>query len=400
MAYPITDIRGIGADTAAILKSEGIRTTVGLLRSAKTPKQRLKIAEKVGIDDKHVLDWVTAADRMRVKGVGWEYSELLCAAGVKTVNELKYRNPQKLVDQMSDANTKRKLVQAVAVGDDGRALDRKRQEAAARHPLLIGCSARPALLDLPRPRASLPSAKAAHRALWNPIAPSVCSDSLRRQFAVIAAATSMATSLHPGAASATGATAGHTMLSGLLAKRRPLIMGVLNVTPDSFSDGGRFFDARAALAQARRLAAEGADIIDVGAESTRPYGGAVRVSLEDERARLAPVLSEVISLGVPVSIDTQKAPVAGWALDLGVAIINDVWGLQRDPDMGSYRRGAWRPRHHHAQSGACRSGHRHHRRCDCFLPALARHRRARRHSPRARLCSIPGSALARRLSNP
>ena len=81
------------------------------MRSAKTPKQRLKIAEKVGIDDKDVLDWVTAADRMRVKGVGWEYSELLRAVGVKTVNELKYRNPQKLVDQMSEANTKRKLVQ-------------------------------------------------------------------------------------------------------------------------------------------------------------------------------------------------------------------------------------------------------------------------------------------------
>ena len=110
-------------------------------------------------------------------------------------------------------------------------------------------------------------------------------------------------------------------------------MGVLNVTPDSFSDGGRFLDAQVALAHARRLAAEGADIIDVGAESTRPYGGAVRVSLEEERARLAPVLSEVISLGVPVSIDTLKAPVAAWALDLGAAIVNDVWGLQRDPDM-------------------------------------------------------------------
>jgi predicted flap endonuclease-1-like 5' DNA nuclease len=110
MGYPITDIRGIGADTAALLKSEGIRTTVGLLRVAKTPKQRLKIAEKVGTDDKLVLDWVTAADRMRVKGVGWEYAELLRAAGVKTVRELKFRNPQKLVDQMTDANAKRKLV--------------------------------------------------------------------------------------------------------------------------------------------------------------------------------------------------------------------------------------------------------------------------------------------------
>jgi len=110
MGYPITDIRGIGADTAVILKSEGIRTTVGLLRLAKTPKQRLKIAEKVGTDDKLVLDWVTAADRMRVKGVGWEYAELLRVAGVKTVKELKFRNPRKLVDQMTEANTKRKLV--------------------------------------------------------------------------------------------------------------------------------------------------------------------------------------------------------------------------------------------------------------------------------------------------
>ena len=110
MAYPITDIRCIGNDTALILRSEGIRTTNGLLRCAKTPKQRLKIAEMVGTDDKCVLDWVTAADRMRVKGVGWEYAELLCAAGVKTVNELKFRNPQKLVVRMTQANTRRKLV--------------------------------------------------------------------------------------------------------------------------------------------------------------------------------------------------------------------------------------------------------------------------------------------------
>lgn len=110
MGYPITDIRGIGADTALILRSEGIRTTVALLQCAKTPKQRLKIATKVGIDDRRILDWVTAADRMRVKGVGWEYSELLSAAGVKTVKELQFRNPQKLVDQMTQANTRRKLV--------------------------------------------------------------------------------------------------------------------------------------------------------------------------------------------------------------------------------------------------------------------------------------------------
>jgi hypothetical protein len=109
--HPITDIRDIDTDVALILKSAGIRTTVGLLRSGKTPKQRLKIAEKIGTDDKCVLDWVTAADRMRVKGVGWEYAELLCAAGVKTVKELKFRNPQKLVDQMTQANARRQMVQ-------------------------------------------------------------------------------------------------------------------------------------------------------------------------------------------------------------------------------------------------------------------------------------------------
>jgi hypothetical protein len=109
MAYPITDIRGIRPDIAEILKSEGIRTTIGLLRSAKTPKQRLKLAERIGTDKERVLDWVTAADRMRVKGVGWEYSELLRVAGVKTVNELKFRNPQHLVEQMREAN-KRDLV--------------------------------------------------------------------------------------------------------------------------------------------------------------------------------------------------------------------------------------------------------------------------------------------------
>ena len=110
-AYPLTGIRGIGADAAAILRSNGIRTTVALLRSAKTPKQRIKIAETIGADKECILDWVTAADRMRIKGVGWEYSELLRAAGVKTVNELRFRNPHKLVQAMVDANAKRKLVE-------------------------------------------------------------------------------------------------------------------------------------------------------------------------------------------------------------------------------------------------------------------------------------------------
>jgi len=113
MAYPITEIQGIGTDVAAILRSDGIRTTIALLRSATTPKRRLKIAQKTGADEKCVLDWVTAADRMRIKGVGWDYAELLRVAGVRTANELRFRNPQRLALAMKDANTKRKLVQVL-----------------------------------------------------------------------------------------------------------------------------------------------------------------------------------------------------------------------------------------------------------------------------------------------
>ena len=142
----------------------------------------------------------------------------------------------------------------------------------------------------------------------------------------------MAATLTDRAFSAPNAATGD-VLGQLLAKMRPLVMGVVNVTPDSFSDGGQFLDPQTAIAHARRLAGEGTDILDIGAESTRPYGGTVRVPLEEERARLAPVLAEVIALGVPVSVDTLKAAVAAWALDLGAAIVNDVWGLQRDPDM-------------------------------------------------------------------
>jgi dihydropteroate synthase len=122
-------------------------------------------------------------------------------------------------------------------------------------------------------------------------------------------------------------------LAGLLAQNRPIVMGVLNVTPDSFSDGGLFLDAEAALQQARRMIDEGADIIDIGAESTRPYGGAKPVTIEDELQRLQPVLPLVAKLGVPVSIDTMKPEVALWAISEGVSIVNDVWGLQRDPNM-------------------------------------------------------------------
>lgn len=114
--------------------------------------------------------------------------------------------------------------------------------------------------------------------------------------------------------------------------QRPVLMGIVNVTPDSFSDGGLFVSREAALAQARKLVADGADIVDVGAESTRP--GHTPVSPEDEWVRLEPVLATLVAeAGAPVSIDTYKASTARRALAVGVAVVNDVWGLQRDPDM-------------------------------------------------------------------
>jgi dihydropteroate synthase len=126
---------------------------------------------------------------------------------------------------------------------------------------------------------------------------------------------------------------GANPLARLLALGRPAVMGVLNVTPDSFSDGGRFLDPSIAIEQAQRMVAAGADVLDIGAESTRPYGGAVPVPIEEEIRRLAPVLPSAVGLGIPVSIDTMKAKVAAWALASGAAIVNDVWGLQRDADL-------------------------------------------------------------------
>jgi dihydropteroate synthase len=112
---------------------------------------------------------------------------------------------------------------------------------------------------------------------------------------------------------------------------RPLVMGILNVTPDSFSDGGRFHTIDAAIAHARRLAADGAAIVDIGAESTRP--GATPVAANEELARLEPVLAALADIDTPLSVDTSKAAVAARAIALGAVVINDVWGLQGDPAM-------------------------------------------------------------------
>jgi predicted RecB family nuclease len=110
MSYPITDIDGIDGEAAAILKMVGIRSTERLLEAASTVKGRKMLALKTGFDEKQLLCWANVADRMRVKGIRKEYSELLQAAGVDTVKDLKYRNPANLAKAMSDANKKHKMV--------------------------------------------------------------------------------------------------------------------------------------------------------------------------------------------------------------------------------------------------------------------------------------------------
>ena len=113
---------------------------------------------------------------------------------------------------------------------------------------------------------------------------------------------------------------------------RPLIMGVINVTPDSFYDGGHYLDTATAVAHAVRLVEEGADLLDIGAESTRP--GAEAVSEAEEHRRAIPVVTAVAkSVGVPISIDTSKAAVARAALDAGAVLVNDVTALRGDPSM-------------------------------------------------------------------
>jgi len=113
----------------------------------------------------------------------------------------------------------------------------------------------------------------------------------------------------------------------------PVLMGVLNITPDSFYDGGRFFTRDAALSQLDRLQSEGADIIDIGGESTRP--GAEPVSTDEELRRVLPAIEAAAELDVPISIDTTKSQVARAALDAGAEIVNDISGLRFDPELGA-----------------------------------------------------------------
>jgi dihydropteroate synthase len=120
-------------------------------------------------------------------------------------------------------------------------------------------------------------------------------------------------------------------LPGLPAADRCLVMGVVNVTPDSFSDGGQWYGATAAIKRGLDLVAQGADVVDVGGESTRP--GAQRVSAEEELSRIKPVITGLVKAGVVVSVDTMRAQVAEFALEAGVSLVNDVSGGLADPYM-------------------------------------------------------------------
>jgi dihydropteroate synthase len=112
---------------------------------------------------------------------------------------------------------------------------------------------------------------------------------------------------------------------------KPKVMGIVNVTPDSFSDGGRYASTRLALAHCEELVVQGAHILDIGGESSRP--GTPPVTLEEERARVIPVVRDAVTLGLPISVDTYKPEIMREVLDLGADIINDIWGLRREGAM-------------------------------------------------------------------
>ena len=132
----------------------------------------------------------------------------------------------------------------------------------------------------------------------------------------------------------------------------PKVMGIVNLTPDSFSDGAQLGSVRASLRHCERLIADGAHILDIGAESTRP--GAMPVPVDEELARLLPVLREAVALGVPVSVDTYKPAVMQAALELGADIINDVWGLRwSDPTPGADPLTAVQVLQRHGSCGVC-----------------------------------------------
>jgi dihydropteroate synthase len=138
----------------------------------------------------------------------------------------------------------------------------------------------------------------------------------------------------------------------LIDLKQPKVMGIVNVTPDSFSDGGWHDSTSAALKHCEKLIQDGADILDIGGESTRP--GALPVSLVDELARVLPIVTEAVKLGVPVSVDTYKPEVMRAVLDLGADIINDIWSLRwRNPLDTACSLEATQVVSHHPSCGVC-----------------------------------------------
>ena len=113
---------------------------------------------------------------------------------------------------------------------------------------------------------------------------------------------------------------------------RPQVMGIVNVTPDSFSDGGQCVDTASAIARCEQLLRDGADILDIGGESTRP--GSPPLGLDEELARVVPLVRDAVTLGVPISVDTYKPEVMQAVLDLGADIVNDIWALRREGAQG------------------------------------------------------------------
>lgn len=181
---------------------------------------------------------------------------------------------------------------------------------------------------------------------------------------------------------------------------RTLVMGILNVTPDSFSDGGRYADPALAAAQALAMEAAGADIVDIGGETTRP--GAQPVAASEERRRVLPVLERLQGrLRIPISVDTYKADVAAAALDAGAAFVNDISGLQYDPDLAGVvaRHGAALVLMH--MRGRSRDMYRHAGYADVVAEVAAELRQAMTRAveggvPRESLVLDPGIGFAKR----
>jgi len=198
-------------------------------------------------------------------------------------------------------------------------------------------------------------------------------------------------------------TARRPALAGL-AMDRPQVMGILNVTPDSFSDGGRFLAPEAALARVRKMEAEGMAILDIGGESTRP--GAPEVSPAEELARTGPVIASLRDGGfaLPVSIDTRKATVAGVALQVGANLVNDVSGLEFDPALAGVVADAGAPVCLMHSQGTPETMHLDPRYGDVLLDvydALAERVAAAEAAgvPRARICIDPGIGFGKTLQD-